>query len=149
MKVQTSTQHVGVITLDEAQIQGSAAAQEFHNSLPADVRYSEENIEKATAIAEAEKKAFKANSINPVPVQDPPLGSDRETKDERIRRMIQKRYLTAITRVAALKVDSPEFEPIDFLEILAVLAFKEQDRVPTIDEWIKQLELMSAEAEKE
>lgn len=143
-----SKQTVGVIALDEAQIQGASAAQEFHNSLPADVRYSEENMEKATKIAEAEKKAFKANSINPMTVPETPVGPRSET-DEKFQKMVQKRYLIAVTRVAANKIDSPEFEPMDFLEILSVLAYREQNRVPTIDEWIKQLEIMSAEEKKE
>jgi hypothetical protein len=147
VNVNVSKQTVGVIALSEAQIQGSAAAQEFHNSLPSGVRYSEENIEKATLIAEQEKKALIANTINPMPVPEDSIGASNG--DDKFQKMVQKRYLIAITRVAANKIDAPEFEPMDFLEILAVLAFREQNRVPTIDEWVKQLEIMVADGKKE
>jgi hypothetical protein len=149
MNINTTKQTVGIISLDEAQIQGAAAAQEFHNSLPAETRYSEENIEKATKIAEQEKKAYRANSNGTVAIPQMAGPSTKETKEEYLQRLIRNKYLRALSRVAANKIDEPNFEAMDYLEILAVLSFKESGKVPTIEEWIQQMEVMTAPPKEE
>ena len=129
-------QTVNVLSMNEEQFAGSAAAAEWVLTLPKDQWFTEETKMRANDIAGEARKKFREYKRGVRKDPEIPKALDETDEHRQAEQNMLVRYLRAVSRAKTGKVDSPDYGVADYVELLAVLDF---EQIPTFEQWLQEI----------